>query len=73
MNLALTPAETYRDLVDRAEAYFRRVFIDSPNAPYIPFGVRQWLLDLDHARIRELAEPVTERETTCEDSWDVPL
>jgi hypothetical protein len=50
--------ERYRDLVGRAEAYFRRVC----DAGYGHSGMKRWLEDCRRTRDLELVEPYRERE-----------
>jgi hypothetical protein len=50
--------ERYRDLVERAEAYFRRM----ADAGHAHSGMRRWLGDCTRTRDLELVEPYRERE-----------
>jgi hypothetical protein len=50
--------ERYRDLVERAESYFRKV----SEAGYGHSGMKRWLEDCRRTRDLELVEPYRERE-----------
>lgn len=66
MNPAYTPEEGYRNLLERAEAYFLRMGAREE----LPFGVAAWLDDLDYIRARELVEMAVTPEPV---ELDVPL
>lgn len=65
--------EAYRDLIDRAEIYFKKLV--SNGCGNTPYGAETWLRDLEETRIWELIENYQGTKFLYDDpdSLDVPL
>lgn len=63
MRLDISPEEGYRELLARAEAQFRLLLCLSKIIGPVHVGtIETWLADLDALRVRELVEPIIDRE-----------
>jgi len=64
MNPSYTVGQAYRDLLDRAEVYFKNRIADLEREhKELPDGMYSWLIDLERVRIQELCNRLTARRS----------